>query len=416
MSIRVEKADVLVVGGGPGGTAAAARLSESGHAVILLEKKSYPREKVCGDGLTPRSVKALIDLGMASRLAHYHRIRGLRACGFGEILELDWPAHSIYPNYGLTVPRKVLDVELAEHCRNLGAEIREETEALSPIFERGILRGARARDRIGELEIRAEYVVVADGSLSRFGRALGAQRDRSYPMGLAARTYFPSPHNADEWMESHLDLRHGDDSLPAYGWVFPMADGTVNVGAGLLSTYRDWKDVNTSKLMDTFVSRVGPRWGFEAKDSLGRERGGKLPMGISVRPRAGGNWVVIGDAAAAISPFNGEGIAYAIETAGVAAEVIDSALRSGNGLEVSEYSERIYCMYGGYYKAGRIFAAMIGNPKIMGFLGRTGMRSRRFMAWVLMVLAHLGDPTDTRLTSKAYFAIERIGTMLPGKR
>lgn len=407
---------MLVVGGGPGGCSAAGRLARSGHDVLLLEKKRYPREKVCGDGLTPRSVKALIDLGLESRLAEYHRVRGLRACGFGHTLELDWPEHSAYPSYGLTVPRRVLDLDVATYARELGAEIQEGAEATAPLMVDGLLRGAVARDSSGIFEVHARFVVVADGSLSRFGRSLGTRRDRSYPMGLAARAYFKSPRDTDVWMESHLDLYHGEDSLPAYGWVFPMADGTVNVGAGLLSTYRNWKDVNTSKLMDSFVEQAGPSWGFEATDSLGPERGGKLPMGISVRPRAGANWVVIGDAAGAISPFNGEGIAYAMETAEVAADVIDLALKTGNGLEIARFSERIYGMYGGYYKAGRIFAALIGNPRIMGFLGSAGMRSKPFMAWVMMVLAHLGDPEDRRITSRAYFAIERLGTMLPGKR
>src|SRR2546430_2561605 len=178
-------------------------------------------------------------------------------------------------------------------------------------------RGARAGGEAGArgAGVRARYLVVADGANSRFGRALGAARDRSYPMGMAVRGYFESPYHDDPWIESHLDLRDREGNhLPGYGWVFPVGDGTVNVGVGLLSTFQGWKSVNTSHLMDAFVATAPKRWDIRPETSCGPPTGGKLPTGGSVVPSVGPTWLVVGDAAGSINPFNGEGIAYAYET------------------------------------------------------------------------------------------------------
>src|SRR6202000_1838879 len=104
-------------------------------------------------------------------------------------------------------------------------------------------------------EVRARYVVIADGANSRFGRALGTQRQRDLPMGMALRGYYTSPRHDEDMIESHLDIRDANgEVVPGYGWVFPLGDGRVNVGVGLLSTDKRWKGVNTSTLMDHFVA------------------------------------------------------------------------------------------------------------------------------------------------------------------
>src|SRR4029079_16444769 len=101
--------------------------------------------------------------------------------------------------------------------------------------------------------VRARYVVVSDGANSRFGRALGTARNRDWPQGMAIRGYFTLPRHAEPWIESHLDVRDKEGNvLPGYGWIFPVGDGRVNVGIGLLSTFNQWKAVNTSHLMAAF--------------------------------------------------------------------------------------------------------------------------------------------------------------------
>jgi len=403
-----EAHDVLVVGGGPAGAACAYWLAEAGHDVLLLEKKRYPREKTCGDGLTPRAVKELESMGLATSLAEHHRFDGLRSIAFGRTLELKWPSHPDFPSYGYVVTRKDLDHLVAERAVKSGATLWQESEALAPVVEDGLVRGAvvKRKETGATQEVRARYVVVADGSLSRFGRALGTSRNRAFPQGMAIRGYYVSPRHDEPWIESHLDVRDKQGNvLPGYGWIFPVGDGRVNVGVGLLSTFNQWKSVNTSHLMDAFVDWAPKSWELSPETSCGPPTGGRLPMSLSVGPRVGPTWLVVGDAGGAINPFNGEGIAYAYETGRMAADALDIALRTGNGLALRDYEQRLNTEYELYYKVARAFVKLIGNPQAMRLLVSTGMHSRTLMEWVLRIMANLLRPDELGPAEAAYKAV-----------
>src|SRR5689334_19359919 len=275
-----ERYDVLVVGAGPSGAAAAYWLAERGHRVLVVEKKRFPRDKTCGDGLTPRAVRQLHDMGLAEPLAEFQRYDGLRANAHGITLEMPWPEHPDFPRYGYVVRRSALDEMVANAAVKAGATLWPATEAVQPLVQGGLVAGAivKCKDDGTTHAARARYVVVADGANSRFGRALGTARERTYPLGMAIRGYFTSPMHDDPWIESHLDIRDRDGShLPGYGWIFPVGDGTVNVGVGLLSTFKGWKSVNTTHLMDAFCETAPERWGISPSTSCGPPTGGKLP-------------------------------------------------------------------------------------------------------------------------------------------
>jgi geranylgeranyl reductase family protein len=408
--------DVVVVGGGPSGAATAFWLAEAGHDVLLLEKKRYPREKTCGDGLTPRSVKQLEDMGLAEQLADHHRFEGLRSIAFGHTLELQWPEAGDMPRYGYVVTRKDLDHMVAERAVKAGATLWQEAEAVAPVVAGGLVRGASVkRKETGTVEdVSARFVVVADGANSRFGRALGTSRDRSYPLGMAIRGYFVSPRHDEPWIESHLDIRDKTGNvLPGYGWIFPVGDGRVNVGVGLLSTFNQWKAVNTTHLMEAFVAQTPESWEIRPDTSCGPPTGGRLPMGLSVGPHAGPTYLVTGDAGGAINPFNGEGIAYAYETGRIAADVLDRALVTGDGLVLQEYGARLQAEYGLYYKVARAFVKIIGHPELMKALVSTGMRSRTLMEWVLRIMANLLRPDELGPAEAAYRAVAAIARIVP---
>jgi len=408
--------DVLVVGGGPAGAATAYWLARAGHDVVVVERKVFPREKTCGDGLTPRAVHQLEEMGLGPSLERFHRYDGLRACAHGISLELQWPEHPVYPSYGYVVRRRDLDQMVAEQAVAQGATLRVGTEAVAPIAEDGLVRGAivKAKGDASTSEVRARYVVVADGANSRFGRALGTSRNRSYPQGMAIRGYYESPLHAEPWIESALDVRdRSGASLPGYGWIFPVGDGTINVGIGLLSTFRDWKSVNTSRLMDEFAATAPAYWGISPSTSCGAPTGGRLPMGASVSPNVGPTWVLVGDAAGTINPFNGEGIDYAYETGRTAAHLLDEALVTGDGMALQRYPQLLDEEYGLYFKVARLFARVIGNPPLLRELTRVGMQSRSLMEWVLRIMANLLRPDEIGPAEAAYKAVAAIVRAVP---
>ncbi|HHC09569.1 MAG TPA: geranylgeranyl reductase family protein [Actinobacteria bacterium] len=407
--------DVLVVGGGPGGAAAAHWLARDGADVLLVEKRRYPRSKTCGDGLTPRAVRQLLDMGFEFG-DEVHRIVGLRAYAGDLVMELPWPRHTIYPDWGATLRRADLDEQVARLAVKQGARLVEGTEARA-VVEDGRLVAVDLVADGATTRIEPRVVVVADGSLSRFGRSLGAHRRRDYPYGLAVRGYYRSPKSRDGFLESQLDIRDAQGrSMPGYGWVFPLGDGTLNVGVGVISTFRGWKDVNTSRVLDAYLEQLRDPWELDDEGPLEPPVGGKLPMALSVGPRAGANWVAVGDAAGAVNPFNGEGIDYAYETGRLAARYVLEELADPGGGHLRAYARALEDAYGDYHRVARAFVVAIGNPHVMRTLTRVGLRSRPLMEWVLKVMANLLEPEEVGMAERVYLAIERIVAAGPEPR
>ena len=413
---KVLRTEVLVVGGGPAGAAAGFWLARLGHDVTVIERKKFPREKTCGDGLTPRAVKELGDMGLGDQLSQFHRYEGLRATAHGKALELKWPTHPIYPQYGYVVRRRELDMMVARNAQDAGAKLLEEHEAIAPIIESDCVRGAMVTNKVdgSTIAIHAQYVIIADGANSRFGRAIGTSREKSWPYGTAIRTYWKSPRHDEPWIESALDVKdRNGKSMPGYGWIFPVGDGTINIGVGLLSTFKNFKDVNTSHLLDSYAYMVADRWEIDPTQPECKATSGKIPMGGSVGPKVGNTHIVIGDAAGSVNPFNGEGIDYAYETAHIAADVLHDALLANDSEILKRYDQIIENEYGQYFKVARLFARIIGRPVLMRELSRVGIHSRTLMEWVLRIMANLLRPDEIGPAEAAYKAAALIVRAMP---
>jgi len=398
----VDDADVIVVGAGPAGSTTAYYLAQAGLDVLLLEKSRFPREKVCGDGLTPRGVKALVAMGISvSEQDGWVRNKGLRVIGAGMRLELPWPELSSYPGYGLVRPRTDLDQMLARRAQQAGARLLEGVTVTGPVRDdrTGRITGvtARAADAGDERTYTSRVIVAADGNSSRLSVAMGLRKRDDRPLGVTVRTYYKSPRHDDDYLESWLDLWDGDRLLPGYGWIFGMGDGTSNVGLGLLNTSAAFGHTDYHALLRTWLEGMPAEWGFTEENRTQPIRGAALPMGFNRTPHYYQGLLLAGDAGGMVNPFNGEGIAYAMESGELLARTIAQALARARRAETERvlagYPRALSEAYGGYYAVGRVFVKAIGRPGLMRFATKHSMSRPALMAFALKLLANL---TDTR--------------------
>lgn len=369
--------DILIIGGGPAGAAAAIRAASAGVSVTVFEKASAGRDKICGDGLTPRAVKALEDLGVP--LDEAHRIDGLRMIANRTTRQLHWPGIAPFPDHGAVWPRRLLDRRLMEMASEAGAEILWEHDAL-PVLENGRAVGVS----VGGQRWTGDLVVLAAGAPGPAHRILGVQRDPDEPYGLAIRTYAESPRHAERYLEACLTLRDSSGMpVPGYGWMFPAGDGTVNIGVGALSTMKGFKSLNLNRLQDSYRAQVTESWGLGP--DLERPRAWRLPM--STTRRHGPGWVAVGDAAGLINPMNGEGIDYGLESGMLAADLFIADPVTASSLYDIEIGER----FDAFLRTGRRFSFLIGHPFILRSGLRVAVGTQGIAAITLQVMGNLVD-------------------------
>ncbi|KLU10562.1 geranylgeranyl reductase family protein [Kocuria sp. SM24M-10] len=402
----------LVLGGGPAGATAGYWLAAHGIRATVLEKTAFPREKVCGDGLTPRAVREMQLMGLPhGPELGYARNRGLRLVARRRTVEVPWPELSDFPGYGLVRTRTGFDQQLAEHARGAGARVLERRSVTGVLRDRtGRVVGARAHvlddagRRTGEIEEhRADVVLAADGNSARSAVSAGLHKRGDRPMGVAVRAYYESPRSELDWMEGWLELTDGHDPrralLPGYGWVFGVGDGTANVGLGILDTSPAFGSLDYRKVLAGWTASMPAEWTFDEEHRRGRVLGAALPMAFNRTPHHVPGMLLLGDAAGLVSPFNGEGISNAMESARYAAEhVVAAAAANGPAQRervLAGYPGRVRQEWGAHFTQGRVLAQLIGSPAVMKAAVRTGMAVPALMRFVVRVMTELSDRPAT---------------------
>lgn len=369
--------DLLVIGGGPAGSAAAITAARAGASVTLFEKGPYGRDKVCGDGLTPRAIAALDELGVDHSVAH--RIDGLRMIAGKKERELLWPSTSRFPNHGAVWPRQRFDNHLLDLAIAAGVDVRFECEAL-PVMNGSTCVGVTA----GGETYSAPFTILAAGAQGQAAQILGAVRDPNETFGLAIRAYAPTPRHAERHLEACLSLsdEHGT-AVPGYGWMFPAGDGTVNIGVGALSTMKGFKKLNLNTLLDQYASLVKDSWSLG--EYVEKPRAWRLPM--SCVRRYGPGWVAVGDAAGFVNPMNGEGIDYGLESGMLAAQKFLVDPQTAPRIYDTEVGER----FDSFLRTGRRFSFIIGHPWLLKPGLRVAVGTQKAADITLAVMGNLID-------------------------
>jgi geranylgeranyl reductase family protein len=378
------KSDVVVIGAGPAGSAAAAWAVRNGRDVLVVDSAEFPRDKACGDGLTPRAVAELELLGLGEWLDGRIRHHGLRMSGFGADVEIGWPGPS-FPPTSSAVPRTELDDRIRCVAADEGAKMLLGVKAVDVKHDSIGRVSAVVLDDGTELGCRE--LIVADGARSTLGRTLGREWHRETVYGTAIRGYIKTPRANEPWITSHLELRSPDgDILPGYGWIFPLGNGEVNIGVGALATAKRPADAALRPLMSYYTALRREEWGFTGEPRAGLSA--LLPMGGAVSGVAGPNWMLIGDAAACVNPLNGEGIDYGLETGRLAAELL------GTGDLTCAWPAELRRHYAHGFSVARRLGLLLTIPRFLPATGPIAMRSHFLMGIAVRVMGNLVTDED----------------------
>jgi menaquinone-9 beta-reductase len=394
--------DVLVVGAGPAGSAAASWAARHDLDVVLADAATFPRDKACGDGLTPRAIAELEKLGLGDWVRAHGTNRGLRATGFGQVLELPWPGGSL-PDHGGAVPRTELDARIRDVALKDGAVPVEGAKAVDVVRDGDRVTGVVFADGT---TIGCRRLVVADGARSTLGRVLGREWHQDTAFGVAARGYVRSGRSDDPWISSHLELRgEQDEVLAGYGWVFPLSDGEVNIGVGTLATAKRPAQIRLRSLIEHYADARRADWQLDGE--VRAVKSALLPMGGAVSGVAGRNWALIGDAAGCVNPLNGEGIDYGLETGRLVADLL-----AGERDLSTAWPATLRTHYGRAFSIARRLAGLLTVPRVLPLAGPVGMRSRALMTVALRVMGNLVTDEDRDLTARAWRAAGRLSLRL----
>jgi geranylgeranyl reductase family protein len=324
------KFDVIIVGAGPAGCSAAIFLAKAGYEVLLLDRASFPRDKVCGDGISPPALDLLERMGLNKVMGSRKpwRVDGIDVISpTGKTVRAEFRSVEEIRDYGYVWPRRDFDLMLLDSVRETSnVHILEDCEFTDLDVEGNRFSGIKALLRGESRVFKGDVVIGADGAHSRIRGKIACSNMKSRHIALAVRTYFNGVGKLGHYIEIHCER----SILPGYGWVFPTGEGSANVGLG--TSYRSARVNDLRRLFSEFLRQApSMRERFNKATIVGHALSGwPIPLGFPV-PKCGiKNVLLVGDAGGFADPLTGEGIYQALRSGELAAQSVRVGLESRN--------------------------------------------------------------------------------------
>lgn len=371
-----EEFDVIVIGGGPSGSCAAIFLSKAGKRVLLLDRAKFPREKVCGDGISGRSVGVLRELGLLQKfksVEHQDMFGVTFSSPNGTVAPI--PSASGTEAPGFVCRREVFDNVLFQHAKSLASKTIEGFFATALVYEGKAVAGVKGTYDGAEMEFRAKVVVCADGVGGMTARKLGAYNSDEAHQHAGIRCYYEGV----EGMGDKIELHFVDSAVPGYFWIFPLPNKRANVGLCMVVSDMKKRKANLQKIMNDIVENhpvFKPR--FQNAKRSTEIKSWLLPLASKRMKLAGGGYVLVGDAASLIDPFTGEGIGNALTSGKHASMAILKAFEANDFSEsaLSEYPKALWENIGNEIGTNHRMQKMANSKFLMNLVIGKAKRSK----------------------------------------
>jgi geranylgeranyl reductase family protein len=379
-----KKYDVTIVGAGPAGCSAAFFLAKNGFKVLLADKATFPRDKICGDGISSASLNILEEMEVLKKIEaiEHHKINYIKISSpNGRMMTGRYPIVKNFRDYGYVVKRKEFDHVLFEHVKALSnVHILENFRVDNLVYNSGKVTGVSGSHGDEKIDIFSDYIIGADGVHSKIAKKIGLFNDKNKHRAFAVRGYFEDVQDLSDAVEIHYDSQ----VVPGYCWIFPTGKTSANVGVGVFNRFTETRE--TKELFDLFIrNNKFAKRRLKNAEMKGPLKGFPLTLGSFGSRRSRGNVLLIGDAASFIDPLTGEGIYYALLSGKFAAEAIRQGVTSQTAGEIYEK------MWSGKFKnrefmPGYLLQTLMGSRIAINtavFLGSISKKKATSMAGVI---------------------------------
>jgi len=399
--------DIIIVGAGPAGTTAALYAKRLGLNTILVDKATFPRDKICGDALSGKSVRIIKELDL---LEEVEALDGseINRITFGSPSNKQFDVHLTGSNInqnvtkGFVIPRMVFDNFLFEKAKGI-TETREGFTVKDLVLENGFVKGVQGVNKSGEEEsFHAPIVLGCDGYNSIVARKLDLYEMDMDNTSVAIRCYYEGV----KGLTDQIELHYVKEVNPGYFWLFPAGDGRANIGIGLSKNDAKKENRTLRQILDEVTQSDYFKDRFANAKQLEKPVGWNLPLGRRHRPNYGNGFMLLGDAAGLIDPFTGEGIGNAMVSGKYAVEVAKKAKETHDYGEsiLEEYDQKLWGEIGRELKTSTKLQDLARSKFLLNFVINRAARNEEVQDIISGMLSN-EIPKDELSSPMFYFKI-----------